>query len=84
MSNDGDFSGAEDRLRGLKTRMEHYDSLPADYRQVLQEAPYNLHIKPVKGLPRLQLLKEQIQAAMKKSIISTYGEGHPDLEKLHV
>ena len=67
--------------RGLEARMAFYDNLPDAYRKILQEAPYNVQIRPDVGLPRLALLKEQIEKAKRESILRTYGPNHPNLEK---
>jgi hypothetical protein len=67
--------------RGLEARMAYYDTLPSEYRKLLQEAPYNIQIRPDVGLPRLALLREQINNAKRESILKTYGPDHPNLEK---
>ena len=70
--------------RGLSERMSFYDDLPTEYRRLLQEAPYNIHINPHMGLPRLALLREQLATIKKKSILDTYGPDHPNLENCGV
>ena len=57
-----------------KSKMDEYDNLPKEYREVLSNAPYNLLIKEI---PPLERLKSDIDYITKESVKATYGDDHP-------
>jgi hypothetical protein len=57
-------------------RMWLFDTLPAEYRAIVRDAPYNLIVHAYSGY-----LKESIDRLMNRSILATYGEDHPQYRK---
>ena len=65
--------------RDITALLADYDALPAAYRALVRDAPYNIDVR---GLTRLTLpdIRRALRSVEASSIRATWGDDHPSLK----
>lgn len=73
----GEYGTLEVKRRTPAEAMDEFDALPAEFRKLLREAPYNLALIQIPETATVDMFLEVFENIKKKSVLATYGQDHP-------